>query len=225
MREPEFYANATLGFRQWYFSVADGGEPSALRGLANPLLHGLAKHGFNSSRYRWRVDGPNHAECARVESLASNPDFLRETHGEVPGMECSCGFYAYGRRIGSGSETTVHVVGGVIAGWGNLELHERGFKCGVAKILALFKPDPNKQHADYDRASWKNREVLDRLCTDHDGVDWRNREALGRMCADHAIPLLEPDDLRGDEEVRCYARERDLVLLEDQLSFGETPAP
>lgn len=31
--------------------------------------------------------------------------------------------------------------------------------------------------------------------------------------------------LEGDEEVRRYAYERDLVLLEDQLSFGEVPAP
>lgn len=115
MSEPEFYASATLGFRQWYFSLANSGESSVLRGLANPLLHGLAKHGFNTSRYRWRVDGPNHAECAR---LKPNPDFLRESHGEVPGMDCSCGFYAYGRRIGSNSQTTIHLVGGVVAGWG-----------------------------------------------------------------------------------------------------------
>ena len=31
-------------------------------------------------------------------------------------------------------------LGGIVAGWGKLELHERGFKCGVAKILAVFSP-------------------------------------------------------------------------------------
>jgi hypothetical protein len=31
-------------------------------------------------------------------------------------------------------------LGGIVAGWGKLELHERGFKCGVAKILAVFAP-------------------------------------------------------------------------------------
>lgn len=219
MSEPDFYASATLGFRQWYFSVAKGGGPSDLRGLANPLLHGLAKHGFNGSRHLWRVDGPNHAKCARLDSLASDPDFLRETHGEVPGMDCSCGFHAYGRRLGSASDTTVHLVGSVIAAWGNLELHERGFKCGAAKTLALFEPDPEKQPADYGRAAWKDREVLSRLCTDHDdGAASKNRDALRKMCAENGIPLLALDALRGDEEVRRYARERSLALLEDQIA-------
>ncbi len=48
---------------------------------------------------------------------------------------------------------------------------------------------------------------------------------MKRMCADNDIPRLEPDALRDDDEVRRYARERDLVLLEDQLRFGEIPAP
>lgn len=116
MSEPDFYANATLGFRHWYFSVADVGDPAPLRGCANPSLYGLLKYGF-----RWHVDEPNYAECAR---LAHAPDSLRKSHGEVPGVECSCGFYAYGRRLGSKSSTTKHFVGGAIAGWGTMELHE-----------------------------------------------------------------------------------------------------
>lgn len=196
MSEPDFYANATLGFRQWYFSVADGGEPSPLRGYANPLLHGLLKYGFNSPRYRWHVDEPNYAECAR---LAHAPDSLRKSHGEVPGIECSCGFYAYGRRVGSNSSTTIHFVGGAIAGWGTMKLHERGFKCGAAKILALFEPHPEKELADSDRTGWKTR------------------EALRGVCAENAISLLEPDALRDDDGVRHYAREHGLALLEDQI--------
>ena len=37
------------------------------------------------------------------------------------------------------------------------------------------------------------------------------------MCADAAVPLLPPDALSQDGEVRRYAYERDLALLEDQL--------
>ena len=91
------------------------------------------------------------------------------------------------------------MVGGLVAGWGTLELHERGFKCGVAKILALFKPDPGKRYTDYD------------------GLASKKWAALEIMCASSAIPMLPPDALRGDEEVKRYAHERELVLLEDQL--------
>ena len=86
-----------------------------------------------------------------------------------------------------------------MAGWGNLELHEWGFKCAMAKILAIFAPDPRQRRAD--RA----------------GVGPKKWAALGRMCADAAVPVLPADALRRDEEVRRYAYERDLVLLEDQL--------
>jgi len=197
MSEPEFYANATLGFRQWCLRwKAGGNEP--------PLLEGLVKHGFHQLRcYRWDLEGPNRAECMR---LRFKPRSFSEAHGEVPRMGCSCGFYAHGRRDDSNSETTVHVVGGVVAGWGNLELHESGFRCGVAKVLALFEPDTRKRYADYD------------------GVAEKKWAALGRMCADNAIPLLPPDALKDDEEVRRYAYERDLALLEDQLDSRRSPS-
>ena len=188
MSEPEHYANATLGFRQWYFSLGSEGKL--------PLLEGLVRYGFSRPRYLWDLTSPNHAECLR---LKFNPDSFSEEHGEVPRVRCSCGFYAHGRRDSSNSETTVHVVGGVVAGWGNLELHERGFKCGVAKILALFAPPPRKMRSHNGEQAQKS---------------WM---ALRNMCADNAIPLLLPDALRDDEEVRRYAWERDLVLLEDQL--------
>jgi hypothetical protein len=42
--------------------------------------------------------------------------------------------------------------------------------------------------------------------------------ALEEMCADAAVPGLPPDALRQDGEVRRYAHERDLALLEDQLA-------
>jgi hypothetical protein len=46
-------------------------------------------------------------------------------------------------------------LGGIVAGWGKLELHERGFKCGVAKILAVFAPHPRRTHPHYGELTWR----------------------------------------------------------------------
>ncbi len=189
MNDSDFYANATLGFRQWHLSL-DGSE----QGTA--FLEGLFKYNFHQPLYRWDLRGINHAECLHAKFA---PRSVPEGHVAVPGIDCSCGFYAHARRLASDSDTTVHRVGGVVAGWGNLELHERGFKCAVAKILAVFAPEPRQRH------------------TDHASVAQEKRAALEGMCADAAVPLLPPDALRQEEEVHRYAYERELMLLEDQL--------
>ena len=187
MSEPDFYACATLGFRQWHLSLdATGGA----------FLEGLLKYNFHHPHRRWNLGRPNYAECLRARF---SPRSVPEGHGEVPGIGCSCGFYAHARRQGSNSDTTVLRAGGVVAGWGTLEIHEGGFRCSVAKVLAIFAPDPREKRAD--RA----------------GVAPRKWAALEAMCADAAVPLLAPDALRQDGEVRRYAHERDLALLEDQL--------
>lgn len=143
------------------------------------------------------LEGANHAECLRLR-LRPHSSFSKK-HGEAPNTGCSCDFYAHGRRDASNSENTVHMVGGIVAGWGKLELHERGFKCGVAKILAVFAPDPRRTRPHFGELAV------------------RNSAALESMCAGTDIPLLPPDTLSDDAEVRRYARERDLVLLEEQL--------
>ncbi|CAA9445698.1 MAG: hypothetical protein AVDCRST_MAG14-391 [uncultured Rubrobacteraceae bacterium] len=188
--DSEFYANATLGYRQWYFSLKSGENTS-------PFLEGLHKHDFYQPRYRWDLKGPNYAECLPLK-FHSNASFS-EAHGEVPKAGCSCGFYAHGRGDASNSESTVHMVGGVVAGWGKLELHERGFKCGAAKILAVFAPDPRRMRPPYGELARKN---------------WA---ALKSMCAGTDILMLSPDALSDDAEVRRYTRARDLILLEEQL--------
>jgi hypothetical protein len=188
VNEPDFYACATLGFRQWHLSLDDA------EGVA--FLEGLLKYGFDHPHRRWDLGRPNRAECLHIEF---SPRSVPEGHGEVPGIGCSCGFYAHARRQGSNSDTTVSRAGGVVAGWGTLELHEGGFRCSVAKVLALFAPDPHER------------------CADYASVAPQKWAALEAMCADMAVPLLPPDALRLDEEVRRYASERDLVLLEEQL--------
>lgn len=193
--EPEFYANATLGFRQWSLSLDANGGTS---------LGATVRRSLHPPPYRWNPQGPNRAGCLR---LKLRPDSFHVWHGEIPAKGCTCGFYAYGRRYGSGSETTVHTVGGIIAAWGNLELHELGFKCSTAKILALFAQDLDRRYADYD------------------GLARRKRAALLELCADNSIPLLEHDALIDEEELRRYAAERDLALLEDQLRRAKSPRP
>lgn len=187
--EPQFYANATLGFRQWHFSPGVVDTPTS--------LESVVRFGFHEPRYRWDLGGPNHARCLR---LRFQPSSFYESHGQIPEKGCSCGFHAYGSKNISNSETAIYVVGGVVAGWGNLELHERGFRCSVAKILALFEPDTRKRRADYA------------------GVAEIQSEALAQLCAENGIPLLEPDALVDEEDLRRYAAERDLALLEDQLN-------
>ena len=188
MNEPDFYACATLGFRQWHLGLDATGEIA--------FLEGLLKYGFYHPHHRWDLEGVNRAECLHARFA---PRSVPEGHDEVPGIGCSCGFYAHARRRGSNSNTTVLRAGGVVAGWGTLEIHEGGFKCSVAKVLALFAPDPRERRAD------------------HASVAPQKWTALEAMCADAAVPLLPPNALRQDEEVRRYAYERDLVLLEDQL--------
>lgn len=195
-RKPEFYANATLSFRQWSLSL-ETGEPS---------LDAVVRYSFHLPRYRWNPRSPNRARCLRLEHLKFQPGSLYELHGEVPAPGCLCGFYAYGCRYGSDSETKVHTVGGVVAGWGNLELHEKGFRCSAAKILALFAPSLGRRYADYG------------------GLARRKRDALEELCAGNSIPLLAHDALTGEQDLRRYAAERDLALLEDQLRM-ESPWP
>ena len=80
MSEPEFYANATLGFRQWRLRwKAEEYEP--------PLLEALIRFGWtrsgqrNQHRCLWDLAGPNRAECVRVESRLGSSSVA---HGEVP---------------------------------------------------------------------------------------------------------------------------------------------
>lgn len=65
--DSEFYANATLGFRQWYFSLGSGDN-------GPPFLEDLHKHDFYQPRYRWDLKGANHAECLHLR-LRPHPSF------------------------------------------------------------------------------------------------------------------------------------------------------
>ncbi len=176
MSEPVFYSCATLGFRQWHLSLDE------VEGVA--FLEGLLKYGFRHPHHRWDLEGPNRAECLCARF---SPRSVPEGHGEVPGIGCSCGFYAYARRQGSNSDTTVLRAGRRRGRVGDPRASRGGFRCSVAKVLAIFAPAPRQRHAD------------------HAGVAPRKWAALGEMCAVAAVPLLPPDALRQDEGLRRYA--------------------
>ncbi len=74
MSEPDFYACATLGFRQWHLSLDDA------EGVA--FLEGLLKYGFHQPHHRWDLGRPNRAECLHARF---SPRSVPEGHGGVPG--------------------------------------------------------------------------------------------------------------------------------------------
>jgi hypothetical protein len=76
--EPDFYANATLGFRQWHLSL------DATEGIA--FLEGLLKYGFHPPHHRWDLGRTNRAESLHARFA---PRSVPEGHGEVPGIGCS----------------------------------------------------------------------------------------------------------------------------------------
>ena len=86
VNDPDFYANATLGFRQWHLSL-DATEETA-------FLEGLLKYGFHRPLYRWDPRGVNRAECLHTKFA---PHSVPKGHGEVPGNGCTCGFYDHVR--------------------------------------------------------------------------------------------------------------------------------
>ena len=91
--------------------------------------------------HRWDLGRINRAECLHARfAPRSDP----EGHGEVPGIGCSCGFYAHARRQGSSSDTSVSRAGGVVAGWGRLELHEGGSGAPSPRYLPSSRPIPAK---------------------------------------------------------------------------------
>jgi len=108
MNDPVF-PQAALGFRAW-----------RIRGNAlHPLFQGSA----------WRP-GDNLAYC--------NAD-MDDAH-VAPGADCQCGFNAYhslhDALVEAGRSGRLIAVG-AIAGKGHLQVHEHGFRCESAQIMAI----------------------------------------------------------------------------------------
>jgi hypothetical protein len=198
MSEGDFYAAATLGFRSWKL-VLETSELCSVGAFYDKDGHLRMWRPFLSKTqwgryFVWEPDKVVEATCP----------FLNH---DAPQADCECGIPALAYRPNAAPEgivfpdlegppTDITLVTGIIAGWGGNENHAGpdgpdGFRCKRAKILAFFRPP------------------------DHDRVDERAVTSLEAFCEGHDVPLLENAALRSEPEVRRYARERELLLLED----------
>lgn len=141
------YAQALIGYREWGFvpciETASGfrATPDTLFSLTRQAI-GTDGSPLVQSRGRyqeWPLDAPHEARCG-VSGLIA-------TRGGCP--SCTCGFYAWSElwwpicRPGQtlyGTEPFSWVVPDIIAGWGKVSIHQHGFRCQYAKVVALLDP-------------------------------------------------------------------------------------
>lgn len=83
---------------------------------------------------------------AQVEPWKTGEDIVAHCHvnpDHVPPVEdCACGIYAYYHPLAllwhrQSFEDSIHVTG-VVSGWGDVLLHESGFRAQCARVEAIF---------------------------------------------------------------------------------------
>lgn len=140
-RTPD-YAGAVIGYREWLL-MPRSPDPAALYSITRQAIMPEAGSGRPAARrhQRWPLGETHEAGCGNPSSRGG-PD------GACGGLEgCACGFYVWNAagRLGAAgrkgyAEQTSYLVPGVIAGWGRVSLHEKGFRCRYAKVVALLDP-------------------------------------------------------------------------------------
>ena len=116
-----------IGYREW---VLVGDE------LLSPL-----------ARTRWDA-GPMRAECLPSCRGASGLWRTASAHaGPAPDPRCVCGIYALFTPQRPRGRERLAVVRGAVVLWGRIELHERGMRAELARIVALALPS-SRRHAD-----------------------------------------------------------------------------
>ena len=116
---PPTFVEPVVGFRAWKLTPDGKLLPRAVSAMAR--LHAEP----------WQP-GVNDARCMYV-------GFTREPH-PVPGEGCDCGLYAHHdaaelRRYHRGDDVL-----GAIVGWGDLQVHDNGFRAQHAQVVALVAP-------------------------------------------------------------------------------------
>lgn len=165
------YAGAVIGYREWLFAPLLVSSPEFVAGPA--ALYSLTQQEVLSEqdsgrseraaprRYQhWPLGEAHEAGCGNRANREGPDGGCRDFEG------CVCGFYAWNEaeKLGTAGRKghpngSCFLVHGVIAGWGRVVLHERGFRCRNAKVVAVLDPgeisfpeagDPGRVHGAYE---------------------------------------------------------------------------
>lgn len=170
MEAPDYF-NAILGVRAWWIQTAY---------LRSMFYGGMWDKG-------------------RVEEAYCPP-----SQHQAPSSGCSCGLYAfYGAQHlleGGCLVTFPQGVKGVVSAWGDIELHERGFRAQYMRLEALL----------HDETYLDGYEGLWWACLSGD----RYKEHIAALASRYGVPLI------GEWQIEDFAEEEELVILEKGVSDG-----
>lgn len=173
------YNGKVVGFRFWNIEINSFGDPT---------LHAA------SNWYQWR-SGENLADC--------DPKNLRLRHLDPsPGIHCQCGFNAwnsyshdYIRRARLNSlnkDDPLTLVYGSIEGYGNLQIHEKGWRAEKAAVIGFVRPDRELFHANVlERLGATTDEIFDKLATSFEVPSFDSFEELYEYSRQDRIDLDE----------------------------------
>lgn len=168
------FVNPVIGFRSWKL---DAGRVCLSGRIAN---------------VPWEFKKPTQAKCC--EGFFKKPRREVGVH-DSPHLYCTCGLYGYfgPERLDNFVITERSIFGAMVA-WGNVVVHERGFRAATARPLALAYGQPTKPSLS--------------------DKDWEN---LARKIAEnYSIPIIPLDDLAP------YALTFGQSIDPDVLLGGET---
>ena len=177
-----------IGYRQWHVT---------------PDLKLRAAHKADQV---W-ASGENVAVCKPNDRLVYMDDGFdykyvpRDPCKIAPGSNCECGWYAlhdpsdfwYGKKSISTAYQQLlatpgnsdPLVSGVIAAWGNIEVHHQGFRAQYARVVALVLPES------------KRDQTVVRACAAEYGVPVVKAERLTQIAGEYGSPV--PVEMRPEK--------------------------
>lgn len=166
-----------LGFRTWRVARERGG---------------LELHSSGLGKYKWRPDY-NEAIC-QTSSLGTwfeTTPWWQTVH-DAPDHGCTCGLYAYHEA----PLVETYGLAGAVLGWGQMEVHHRGWRAQYAKPV-LFGMPPEIR--DYPEAYELLRELAFRF--DAKLVPEDALEAAGKAFGEPIPPDMRPPAPPPPEEI------------------------